>query len=131
MIGLRLSLPQSWTDAAIGWPKARVPEDWRAACTKPEIALAEIDRIRAADSPLCDCAADAGYGLLRAVPPGARCARPEVGGRNPEAAEALPEQRHARVSGRRTRAAPQAPYPRSNLFRARLRRACRRRGGDV
>ena len=40
MIGLRLFLPESWTDAADRMAKAGVPEDWRAARTKPEIALA-------------------------------------------------------------------------------------------
>ena len=63
MIGLRLFLPESWTDAADRMAKARVPEDWRAARTKPEIALAEIDRIRAADVRFATVLADAGYGL--------------------------------------------------------------------
>jgi SRSO17 transposase len=63
MIGLRLFLPQSWTDAADRMAKARVPEDWRAARTKPEIALAEIDRIRAAGVRFATVLADAGYGL--------------------------------------------------------------------
>lgn len=48
MIGLRPFLPESWTGAPELMAKARVPENWRAARTKPEIALAEIDRIRAA-----------------------------------------------------------------------------------
>jgi SRSO17 transposase len=43
--------------------KARVPENWRAARTKPEIALAEIDRIRAAGVRFATVMADAGYGL--------------------------------------------------------------------
>ena len=47
MIGLRLFLPQSWTGAPDRMAKARVPENWRAARTKPEIGLAGIDRIRA------------------------------------------------------------------------------------
>src|ERR1700678_4621342 len=46
--------------------KARVPEDWRAARTKPEIALAEIDRIRAAGVRFATVLADAGYGLSAA-----------------------------------------------------------------
>src|ERR1700690_21571 len=63
MIGLRLFLPQSWTDAADRMAKARVPEDLRAARTKPEIALAEIDRIRDAGVRFATVLADAGYGL--------------------------------------------------------------------
>ncbi|MER9586354.1 transposase [Mesorhizobium sp. M0276] len=48
MAGLRLFLPESWTsDPALIDPSG-VPEDHRAYRTKPEIALAEIDRARAA-----------------------------------------------------------------------------------
>ena len=63
MIGLRLFLPESWTGDAERMAKARVPENWRAARTKPEIALAEIDRIRAAGVRFATVLADAGYGL--------------------------------------------------------------------
>jgi len=63
MIGLRLFLPESWTGAPDRMAKARVPENWRAAHTKPEIALAEIDRIRAAGVRFATVLADAGFGL--------------------------------------------------------------------
>ena len=63
MIGLRLFLLESWTGAPDRMAKARVPENWRAARTKPEIALAEIDRIRAAGVRFATVLADAGYGL--------------------------------------------------------------------
>ena len=63
MIGLRLFLPESWTGDADRMAKARVPETWRSARTKPEIALAEIDRIRAAGVRFATVLADAGYGL--------------------------------------------------------------------
>src|SRR6202042_3602432 len=53
----------SWTSDADRMAKARVPEDWRAARAKPEIALAEIDRIRAAGVRFATVLADAGYGL--------------------------------------------------------------------
>ena len=43
--------------------KARVPEDRRIARTKPEIALAETDRIRTAGVRFAMVLADAGYGL--------------------------------------------------------------------
>jgi hypothetical protein len=36
MIGLRLFLPESWTGAPDRMAKARLPENWRAARTKPE-----------------------------------------------------------------------------------------------
>src|SRR6202041_1469648 len=63
MVGLRLFLPESWTGDADRMTKARVPEDRRIARTKPEIALAEIDRIRAAGVRFAAVLADAGYGL--------------------------------------------------------------------
>ena len=89
MIGLRLFLPESWTAAPERMAKARVPETWRAARTKPEVALAEIDRIRAAGVRFATVLADAGYGLS-ARPPRARRARPEVGGRNPKQQKVYP-----------------------------------------
>lgn len=48
MVGLRLFLPESWTSDAARLDGAGMPEDLRAYRAKPEIALAEIDRIRAA-----------------------------------------------------------------------------------
>ena len=63
MIGLRLFLPESWTGDAERMTKARVPEDRRTARTKPEIALAEIDRVWAAGVRFAMVLADAGYGL--------------------------------------------------------------------
>jgi SRSO17 transposase len=63
MIGLRLFLPESWIGDVDRMAKAGVPEERRLARTKPEIALAEIDRIRAAGVRFGTVLADAGYGL--------------------------------------------------------------------
>lgn len=63
MIGLRLFLPESWTCDADRLTKAGVPEACRAARAKPEIALAEIDRVLAAGVRFGAVLADAGYGL--------------------------------------------------------------------
>ena len=63
MVGLRLFLPESWTSDPARLARASVPEDGRAYRTKPEIALAEIDRIRAAGVRFGCVLADAGYGL--------------------------------------------------------------------
>lgn len=63
MIGLRLFLPESWISDADRLTKAGVPDVCRAARTKPEIALAEIDRILAAGVRFGAVLADAGYGL--------------------------------------------------------------------
>ncbi len=61
MIGLRLFLPKGWTSAVARLDRAGVPEDYRAYRTKPEIALAEIDRVRTAGVRFGCVLADAGY----------------------------------------------------------------------
>jgi len=63
MIALRLFLPESWTSAAVRLKRAGVPAEHRAARTKPEIALAEIDRVITAGVRFGYVLADAGYGL--------------------------------------------------------------------
>lgn len=63
MVGLRLFLPESWTSDVVRLQRAGVPEELRPYRTKPEIALAEIDRIRAAGVRFGCVLADAGYGL--------------------------------------------------------------------
>ena len=62
-VGLRLFLPKSWTDDPARCAAAGVPETARTAQTKPEIALDEIDRVRAAGIHFGCVLADAGYGL--------------------------------------------------------------------
>ena len=63
MVGLRLFLPESWTSDVSRLERAGVPEDLRSYMTKPEIALAEIDKVRAAGVRFGCVLADAGYGL--------------------------------------------------------------------
>ncbi len=63
MVGLRLFLPESWTSDPARLSRAGVPEDHKVYRTKPEIALAEIDRVRAAGARFGCVLADAGYGL--------------------------------------------------------------------
>ena len=63
MVGLRLFLPESWINAPARLDAARVPEEQRVYRTKPEIALAEIDRLRNAGVRFGCVLADAGYGL--------------------------------------------------------------------
>jgi len=62
-VGLRLFLPESWTSDADRMSRAGVPEARRAPRTKPEIALTEIDRVRAAGLIFGTVLADAGYGM--------------------------------------------------------------------
>lgn len=63
MIGLRLFLPESWTSDTARMDRAKVPDEARTCRTKPEIALAEIDRVRSAGARFGGILADAGYGL--------------------------------------------------------------------
>lgn len=63
VVGLRLFLPESWTSATTRFKRAGVPEHRQTYRTKPEIALAEIDRVRAAGLRFGCVLADAGYGL--------------------------------------------------------------------
>lgn len=63
MVGLRLFLPESWTSDPARMTKARVPRESQVYKTKPQIALEEIDRIRAAGVRFACVLADAGYGL--------------------------------------------------------------------
>jgi SRSO17 transposase len=62
MVGLRLFLPERWTDDAERMTRARVPLDRQKALTKPEIAIEEIDRVIASGARFGCVLADAGYG---------------------------------------------------------------------
>jgi SRSO17 transposase len=62
-VALRLFLPESWARDPARLDKAGVPVAWRAHRTKPEMALAEIDRVIAAGVRFRAVLADAGYGL--------------------------------------------------------------------
>ncbi len=61
-VGLRLFLPQGWIDDPTRLAAAGVPEPFQVKRTKPEIALAEIDRLMAAGVRFATVLADAGYG---------------------------------------------------------------------
>jgi SRSO17 transposase len=62
LVGLRLFLPEEWTNDPERMARARVPEERRTALTKPEIAIEEIDRIIASGARFGCVLADAGYG---------------------------------------------------------------------
>lgn len=61
-VGLRLFLPDDWALDAERCAKAGVPDADVAARSKGEIALAELDRVRAAGVRFGTVLADAGYG---------------------------------------------------------------------
>jgi SRSO17 transposase len=62
MVGLRLFLPETWTDDRERMARARVPKDRQTALTKPEIAIEEIDRVIASGVRFGCVLADSGYG---------------------------------------------------------------------
>jgi SRSO17 transposase len=62
MVGLRLFLPETWTDDPERMGRARVPKDRQVPLTKPEIAIDEIDRVVASGARFGCVLADAGYG---------------------------------------------------------------------
>ena len=62
MVGLRLFLPETWTENPKRMTRARVPKDRQTALTKPEIAIEEIDRVIASGARFGCVLADAGYG---------------------------------------------------------------------
>src|SRR5262245_20486328 len=63
MVALRLFLPESWTSDRKRLERAGVPAGYQTPRTKPEIALAEVDRVMAAGLRFGCVVADAGYGL--------------------------------------------------------------------
>ncbi len=65
-VGLRLFLPDEWVGDAARCARAGVPEVHRTPRSKGEIALAELDRLRAAGIRFGTVLADAGYGASAA-----------------------------------------------------------------
>ena len=65
-VALRLFVPEEWTRDPARCQAAGVPEERRAYRTKPEIALEELDRLRAAGVTVGCVLADAGYGTSAA-----------------------------------------------------------------
>src|SRR5437870_3528585 len=63
MVALRLFLPETWTSDPARLKRTGVPIAYRVARTKPEMALAEIDRVIAAGVRFGCVLADAGYGM--------------------------------------------------------------------
>src|SRR3954447_17224635 len=62
MVGLRLFLPETWTNDPERMRRAHVPKDRQIALTKPEIAIEEIDRVIASGVRFGCVLADSGYG---------------------------------------------------------------------
>ena len=111
MVALRLFLPESWTSDRKRLERAGVPAGYRTARTKPEIALAEVDRVMAAGVRFGCVVADAGYGLSAPFRQGltARGLAWAVG--IPRSSESLSDRCEAHLSGCQSRPPPTAPHP--------------------
>jgi len=100
MVALRLFLPENWTNDRRRLERAGVPAEYPTSRTKPQMALAEIDRVIAAGVHFgCVLAVTAGppWPWIVAVPP---TTVPPAG---PPAAGAAPSARSAAVMSRRLR----------------------------
>jgi SRSO17 transposase len=64
-VALRLFVPESWMSYSVRLKRAGASVEHRAARTKPEIALAEIDRVIAAGTRFGRVLADGGYASAR------------------------------------------------------------------
>ena len=111
MVGLRLFLPESWTDDPQRMARARVPEDRRTALTKPEIAIQEIDRVIASGARFGCVLADFRVRLQRAFPSSSERAWFAVGGGAVATPERLSRRRCPDLPRREGRKAPQIPHP--------------------
>ena len=111
MVGLRLFLPESWTDDPERMARAHVPKDRQTALTKPEIAIEEIDRVIASGARFGCVLADFRVRLQRAFPSGFERARSAVGGGSVATPERLSRRRCPDLPRREDRKAPQIPHP--------------------
>ena len=111
MMALRLFLPESWTSDRARLRRAGVPAEYRTARTKPEMALAEIDRVIAARSALRLRAGGCRLWDERAVPSGAHGPQASLGGRDSAAPQGLPCQCADDLAGRQARSSSSAARP--------------------
>ena len=70
-LSVRLYLPPVWLDDPVRLDRAGVPPEERRDLTKGQIALELLDQARAEGWPGRVVVADSGYGVWRAVSPGA------------------------------------------------------------
>jgi len=115
MLALRLFLPESWTSNRARLKRAGVPAEYRTARTKPEIALAQIDRAIAAGVRFGCVVADAGYGAECAVPPGAHGPQTDLGGRDSAPPQGLPCRCADGLAGGQARPPASAAHPRHSI----------------
>src|ERR1019366_3146404 len=102
MVALRLFIPESWTSNPKRLKRAGVPVEHCVARTKPEIALAEIDRVIAAGVRFGLRAGGCRIRAQRAVSSRSHGPWPSLGSRLPWASESLSGGGEAHLSDRRS-----------------------------
>jgi SRSO17 transposase len=110
VVGLRLFLPESWTRDPERLIRASVPQEWRVPRSKPEIALVEIDRLRATGLSFGCVLADAGDGLSAPFRQGLS-ARGSLGRLASRTGRRSIRRRGDDLPPRRSRQAPQTAHP--------------------
>ena len=93
MVALRLFLPENWTSDLARLKRAGVAVEYRTARTKPEIALAEIDRVIATGVRFALRPGRCRLWAERAVSPRPHGTQSCVGGRYPSSPEGVPRRR--------------------------------------
>jgi SRSO17 transposase len=92
MVGLRLFLPESWTSDRARMAVARVPIDRQTFRSKPEIAIEEVDRIRAAGGRFRMRVGRRRLWPERSIPARTQSTRSALGCGRPSPSEGLPGQ---------------------------------------
>ena len=123
MVALRLFLPESWANDWRRLERAGVPVEYRTARTKPEIALAEIDRVIATGVRFACVLADAGYGLSAPFRHGLT-AQSCLGGRYPSSPEGVSRRRASALARCQAGSPASATCPGYSIDAGR-RHACR------
>src|SRR6059058_1441115 len=95
MVALRLFLPETWTSDPARLKRTGVPIAYRVARTKPEIALAEIDRMISAGVRFLLCIGGRGLRHERAIPPAAHGSQACLGRWHPSSPQGVPRWRAA------------------------------------
>ena len=115
MVALRLFLPESWTNDRVRLKRAGVPLECRTARTKPEIALAEIDRVIAVGVRIRLCAGGRWLRAERAVPPWSYRPQSCLGGRHPSSPQGVPCRRAVDLARCQTGPPATAACPRYSI----------------
>jgi hypothetical protein len=115
MLALRLFLPESWTSKQARLQRAGVPAAYRAARTKPELALAELDRVIAAGVSFWLRAGGCWLWVERTVPAGAHGSQTGLGSGYPASPQGVSCRCANDLAGCRARPSPEAAHSQCSI----------------